>query len=49
MVCPHKLKKFKLSGILNNSNYEVLICKSCKLDPDLQDFLEITIYKEITQ
>ncbi len=45
MVCSHKLKKFKLTGILNQSNYEIIVCDNCKNDPDLENFQEEVLQK----
>ena len=38
--CSHFPKQYKKIGILNDSNYEVLVCDSCRHDPDFTGFKE---------
>ncbi len=47
--CNHKPKIVKKIGVILGDLHQILVCELCRHDPDLQDFSEIPISKEILQ
>lgn len=41
--CQHEPKVVRKLGLISGSKAEILVCKNCKNDPLLDDFLEVTI------
>lgn len=40
LSCAHNPKITRLKGIVHNNHFEILVCKNCSTDTDLQDFRE---------
>lgn len=47
--CSHKPKTVKKVGIILGELHQILVCELCRHDPDLQNFSESPILKEILQ
>ena len=47
--CSHKPKTIKKIGVILGDLHQILVCESCRHDPDLKNFSEIPILKEILQ